>query len=300
MKKNRTFILVSFFLAFFYFNTSANESDDQVYVCLGKYAKVFHSSSDCRGLNNCKSDIVPTTRAYASVVMDRRPCCICIYAAFGCLTDPTDDIVTFNPYIPQVPTVMLTPEYYEYLKRRQEAEARAYAAGAEAIVKILELIFTRTPQQKENARIRKLRRQYKREENRNLREIAKQKIEIEKQNKKIEIAPTNKRNVSEIQLKNKKIFWGIGSILTASTGAFSVIQSNMLYQDYKTATTQANSIHNKIESLNILTPISFALAGFSAIEFFVQQSKQNKSIKLKIIPDKNAVSGIRFGINYSF
>jgi hypothetical protein len=103
-----------------------------------------------------------------------------------------------------------------------------------------------------------------------------------------------------VKYKNKKLFWGIGAILTASVGAFSIIQSNTLYTDYKTATTQANSIHSQIESLNIVSPIAFALAGFSAIEFFIQHSKQNKVVKFKVIPDKNAVSGIRLGVNYSF
>ena len=60
------------------------------------------------------------------------------------------------------------------------------------------------------------------------------------------------------EYKNKKLFWGIGAILTASVGAFSIIQSNTLYTDYKTATTQANSIHSQIESLNIVSPIAFA------------------------------------------
>jgi hypothetical protein len=63
---------------------------------------------------------------------------------------------------------------------------------------------------------------------------------------------------------------------------------------------QALSRFSKIETLNIVSPIAFALAGFSAIEFFVQQSKQNKVVKFKVIPDKNAVSGIRLGLNYSF
>jgi hypothetical protein len=103
-----------------------------------------------------------------------------------------------------------------------------------------------------------------------------------------------------IKYNNKKLIWGIGAIVTAGVGAFSIIQSNSLYSDYKTATTQANSIHSQIESLNIVSPIAFALAGFSALEFFVQQSKQNKVVKFKIIPDKNAVSGIRLGLNYSF
>jgi hypothetical protein len=112
--------------------------------------------------------------------------------------------------------------------------------------------------------------------------------------------PTQILSNEFVKYKNKKLFWGIGTILTASVGAFCIIQSNTLYTDYKTATTQANSIHSQIESLNIVSPIAFALAGLSAIEFFVQHSKQNKVVKFKVIPDKNAVSGIRLGINYSF
>ena len=112
--------------------------------------------------------------------------------------------------------------------------------------------------------------------------------------------PTQILSNEFVKYKNKKLFWGIGAILTASVGTFCIIQSNTLYTDYKTATTQANSIHSQIESLNIVSPIAFALAGFSAIEFFVQHSKQNKVVKFKVIPDKNAVSGIRLGINYSF
>jgi hypothetical protein len=112
--------------------------------------------------------------------------------------------------------------------------------------------------------------------------------------------PTQILSNEFFKYKNKKLFWGIGAILTASVGAFCIIQSNTLYTDYKTATTQANSIHSQIESLNIVSPIAFALAGFSAIEFFIQHSKQNKVVKFKVIPDKNAVSGIRLGVNYSF
>jgi hypothetical protein len=103
-----------------------------------------------------------------------------------------------------------------------------------------------------------------------------------------------------LKYNNKKTVWKISAILATGVGAFSIIQSNNLYKDYKIATSQANSIHSQIESLNIIYPIAFALAGFSAIKFFDLQSKQNKAVKFKVVPDKNAISGIRLGINYSF
>lgn len=103
-----------------------------------------------------------------------------------------------------------------------------------------------------------------------------------------------------IKFNKKKYVWGIGALVAAGAGVFGIIQSNNLYSQYKTATTQANSLHGQIESLNVVPPIAFVLAGFSAIEFFIQQSKQNKVVKFKVIPDKNAVSGIRVGLSYSF
>jgi hypothetical protein len=37
--------------------TNSIVKEGRVYVCGGKYATKFHSSTKCRGLNNCKSDI---------------------------------------------------------------------------------------------------------------------------------------------------------------------------------------------------------------------------------------------------
>lgn len=112
--------------------------------------------------------------------------------------------------------------------------------------------------------------------------------------------PNHEFSDEYLKFNNKKLVWGIGALLTTGVGIFSIFQSNNLYNQYKTATTQANSIHGQIETLDIVSPIAFALAGFSAIEFFIQHSKQKKVVKFKVIPDKNAVSGIRLGLNYTF
>ena len=38
--------------------TTSDLSNDSVYVCKGKYSKKYHYKSNCRGLSNCKPDVV--------------------------------------------------------------------------------------------------------------------------------------------------------------------------------------------------------------------------------------------------
>lgn len=38
-------------------DSSNNEGSDDVYICTGNYAKRYHSSSSCSGLDNCKGEI---------------------------------------------------------------------------------------------------------------------------------------------------------------------------------------------------------------------------------------------------
>jgi hypothetical protein len=48
-----------------------------VYICTGPYAEVYHSISNCAGLNNCKGDINYTDEYSAVNTFKRRPCCRC-------------------------------------------------------------------------------------------------------------------------------------------------------------------------------------------------------------------------------
>lgn len=41
------------------------ENETTVYVCTGKYSKKYHLVKNCRGLSNCKSDIIKTTKLEA-------------------------------------------------------------------------------------------------------------------------------------------------------------------------------------------------------------------------------------------
>lgn len=48
-----------------------------VYVCTGSYARVYHSSQSCRGLNNCKGDIIKVSLSDAINKYNKRACKIC-------------------------------------------------------------------------------------------------------------------------------------------------------------------------------------------------------------------------------
>lgn len=299
MKNNRILFLISFILICT--NLFSKVTDSQVYVCLGKYAKVYHVNSECRGLNNCKSDISVTSQSYASIQMGRRACCICVSSvSFGCDTDPSD-VVSFNPYVQQVPDVMLTPQYYEALRRRQEAQARADAEAAAALARLLEDIFTRTPEQLERARIRKAIRMREREERQLSKERNQQIKAIMKQNKKSKIGPIRDfRNKLLLKYNKKALFWGTSSIAFGGLGVASKLLSNNLYADYqKTTSSQANSLRKQINAFDAISTTSFILSGFSGLEFIIQNNK-NKKVSLKLLPDNNVYSGVKLGLNYSF
>lgn len=53
-----------------------NNQSSYVYVCMGQYATVYHSSSSCKGLDNCHADIKSVTLETAQN-MGRRPCKVC-------------------------------------------------------------------------------------------------------------------------------------------------------------------------------------------------------------------------------
>jgi hypothetical protein len=81
MKK--LFLLISFFLITAT-NISCSAKDPfqekqntYVYICTGKYAKVYHSTNECRGLRNCKGDIIKVTLYDATHKYGRRACKEC-------------------------------------------------------------------------------------------------------------------------------------------------------------------------------------------------------------------------------
>ncbi|MBL4746726.1 MAG: hypothetical protein JKY08_10205 [Flavobacteriaceae bacterium] len=47
---------------------TSDSSTSSVYICKGKYSKKYHYNSNCRGLSNCKSDIVRVSLSSAKQI----------------------------------------------------------------------------------------------------------------------------------------------------------------------------------------------------------------------------------------
>ena len=52
------------------------QSSDTVYICKGRYAKVYHTSANCSGLTNCKGGIEKVS-LFEAKAMGRTPCKKC-------------------------------------------------------------------------------------------------------------------------------------------------------------------------------------------------------------------------------
>ena len=51
-------------------------ADRTVYICTGSYSKRFHSTPDCKGLNNCKG-VIKSISMSSAKNMGRTPCKVC-------------------------------------------------------------------------------------------------------------------------------------------------------------------------------------------------------------------------------
>lgn len=76
-----------------------------------------------------------------------------------------------------------------------------------------------------------------------------------------------------------KSVWLISTLVSTVTGIMAMSKSNTLYDEYQTAQEDAADIHNKIETLDVVYPVLFGVAGFSALNFFIQAGKQAKARK---------------------
>ena len=62
---------------------STNCQSERVYICTGSSSKVYHRTSYCRGLNNCRASVKAVSKATA-VQMGRVPCKICYWYSGVC------------------------------------------------------------------------------------------------------------------------------------------------------------------------------------------------------------------------
>lgn len=57
-------------------NHVAPKAQTYVYICQGRYSKRYHSSPNCKGLDNCKGGVIKVTLEEAQKE-GRTPCHIC-------------------------------------------------------------------------------------------------------------------------------------------------------------------------------------------------------------------------------
>ncbi|HOY96015.1 MAG TPA: hypothetical protein PK509_09775 [Catalimonadaceae bacterium] len=79
--------------------------------------------------------------------------------------------------------------------------------------------------------------------------------------------------------KTQKGVWLASTLVSSGIGLMTMGRSNKLYDEYQTAQEDAADIHKKIETLDIVTPIAFGVAGISALNFIIQAGKQAKAKK---------------------
>lgn len=79
--------------------------------------------------------------------------------------------------------------------------------------------------------------------------------------------------------KTQKGVWLASTLVSSGIGLLTMSRSNALYDDYQNAQEDAADIHKKIETLDIVTPVAFGVAGLSALNFIIQAGKQSKARK---------------------
>ena len=85
--------------------------------------------------------------------------------------------------------------------------------------------------------------------------------------------------------KKMKTIWLIATGTTAATGMGLMLTSNSLYNNYKTATTDAVEIREKYEKLDKIYPAVFGAAILSGAMTFIQVKKQSNAMaKLEFAP----------------
>ncbi len=145
----------------FYFNKVIIEKhikqsqNEEVYVCNGSYSIAYHSRSNCRGLNNCRSSVTSVSESYAEIVLKRLPCCICWKTDGGCRTDEADYLIrglnieppnieapnVYNPYIQQSP-VNAMATVGMYLQKKYDTRRDWIQLRINGLVDLINTLFT--------------------------------------------------------------------------------------------------------------------------------------------------------------
>jgi hypothetical protein len=100
--------------------------------------------------------------------------------------------------------------------------------------------------------------------------------------------------------KRLKIFWLASTVITSGIGGYSLLQSKNLYDEYKTAGSNATDIRQKIEMYDILGPVAFGVSGICFVEFIIHASKQGKAKRNLNLYSSCVKSGGMMTLTYNF
>jgi hypothetical protein len=97
-----------------------------------------------------------------------------------------------------------------------------------------------------------------------------------------EKAESKPAQIPDLQLRKYKTGKTISltlALASAGTGILTYLQANKLYDEYKTATSDAAYLRDKVELNDKIYPIAFAVAGASTVSFIIYSAKHGKTKK---------------------
>lgn len=110
--------------------------------------------------------------------------------------------------------------------------------------------------------------------------------------------PANSELVKKYQTRK---YLSLGAaVVSAGVGVYAMSQANKLYDDYKTATDDAEDLHSKVKMYDTIYPIAFAVAGVATINFVIASTKQNKAKKELSFQPMPVQGGGGLAISYTF
>lgn len=100
--------------------------------------------------------------------------------------------------------------------------------------------------------------------------------------------------------KSRKTPWLVTFLLMGGAGGFGYYQTGVLYEKYKTATSDAASIRQLVTIMNYATPAALGIAGISFIEFLVKSGKYSNAKKTLNGTTTFKVGPTGLGVAYRF
>jgi len=120
------------------------------------------------------------------------------------------------------------------------------------------------------------------------------------ENLQLNVTLVNDPSIKARKHKKGRNIWFASAVISAGVGTYSMIRSNTLYEEYQNAGSEASDIRKQIETLDIITPITYSVAAICLTGFIIKSvkyRKAEKNISLNTYPIKN---GVLFSMLYQF